>query len=111
MCTVKDGCKDTADLNTVTLDSNWRPVYVKGGNEKCYTDATGWDTTVCTNSTACAAGCALGGVGPNDWENTYGITASDDGKELKLKFITENSDTNDKNVGSRVFMLAPDDPS
>ena len=101
-CTVAGGCKATKTPTTIVLDSNWRQIFYKDGNEKCYSDGA-WDNMVCADPDSCAKSCTLGGVGEADWKGTYGISSGEEG--LKMQFVTENQDMNSKNVGSRVFML------
>ncbi|KAH9474880.1 putative 1,4-beta-D-glucan cellobiohydrolase B [Psilocybe cubensis] len=96
-CT-KSGCTNTA--GSVVLDANWRWVHTKSGYTNCYTGNT-WDSSLCSDNKSCAANCALDGA---DYFGTYGITTS--GNALTLKFITNNS--NGKNIGSRVYLMASD---
>ncbi|GLB38003.1 putative glycosyl hydrolase 7 (cellulase C) family protein [Lyophyllum shimeji] len=92
------GCVTQA--GRIVLDANWRWVHNVGGYTNCYTGNT-WDTTLCPDTKTCAANCALDGA---DYTGTYGITAS--GNALTLKFVTNNS--NGKNIGSRVYLMASD---
>ncbi|KAF8642468.1 hypothetical protein AX16_009469 [Volvariella volvacea WC 439] len=84
---------------SVVLDANWRWVHDKNGYTNCYT-GNAWNTTICPNGSTCASNCALDGA---DYQGTYGITTS--GNSLTLKFVTQSSQ---KNVGSRVYLLASD---
>lgn len=97
-CT-KSGCT-TQSQGKITLDSNWRWLHKVGDYTNCYT-GNAFNSTVCADGKACAANCALDGA---DYPGTYGITTS--GNALTLKFVTSN--TNGKNVGSRVYMMASD---
>ncbi|CAA7262333.1 unnamed protein product [Cyclocybe aegerita] len=99
-CTVSGGCT-TVSTGQVVLDSNWRWTHHKDGYTNCYT-GNAWNTTVCPDAQTCAANCAVDGA---DYANTYGITTS--GDALTLKFVTTNS--NGKNVGSRVYLMASED--
>ncbi|KAF8596977.1 glycoside hydrolase family 7 protein [Ceratobasidium sp. AG-I] len=98
-CTTAGGCT-TQSNGKIVLDSNWRWVHTTSGYTNCYT-GNAWNTTICSSPTTCAANCALDGA---DYPGTYGITAS--GNALKLKFVTTN--TNGKNVGTRVYLLKDD---
>ncbi|KAG9042246.1 hypothetical protein FS837_011104 [Tulasnella sp. UAMH 9824] len=73
----------TAQAGKITLDANWRWLHNT------------------SSTTTCAQQCALDGA---DYSGTYGITTS--GNALTLKFVTPNS--NGKNVGSRVYLMADD---
>ncbi|KIJ47804.1 glycoside hydrolase family 7 protein, partial [Sphaerobolus stellatus SS14] len=95
-CTAS-GCTDVQ--GTVVLDSNWRWLHTTSGYTNCYTGNT-WNATLCPDGTTCAQNCALDGA---DYEGTYGITTS--GNALTMKFVT---DSTQKNIGSRVYMLADD---
>ncbi|KAF8878799.1 cellobiohydrolase I-II [Gymnopilus junonius] len=96
-CTTAGGCV-AQPSGSVTLDANWRWVHSTTSSTNCYTGNT-WDATLCPDATTCAQNCALDGA---DYENTYGITASD--SSLTLKFVQPNA--NGKNVGSRVYLMA-----
>lgn len=95
-CTGTGSC--TSQASSVVLDSNWRWLHNVGGSTNCYTGNT-WDATLCPDGTTCAANCALDGA---DYSGTYGITSS--GNALTLKFVTTSAQ---KNVGSRVYLMAP----
>lgn len=97
-CTKSGGCSNVS--GSVVLDSNWRWVHSKSGYNNCYTGNT-WDTSLCPDNKSCASNCALEGA---DYSGTYGITTS--GNALTLKFIQPNS--NGKNIGSRVYLMASD---
>ncbi|KAG8917237.1 hypothetical protein FRC01_002590 [Tulasnella sp. 417] len=90
----------TAQAGKITLDANWRWLHSTSGYTNCYT-GNAWDSTLAPNGATCAANCALDGA---DYSGTYGITTS--GNALTLKFVTPNS--NGKNVGSRVYLMADD---
>ncbi|KAJ3501651.1 hypothetical protein NLJ89_g9241 [Agrocybe chaxingu] len=94
-CT-RSGCQNVS--GSIVLDSNWRWVHSNSGYTNCYTGNT-WDTSLCPNNRQCATNCALEGA---NYSNTYGISTS--GNALTLKFIQPNS--NGKNIGSRVYLLA-----
>ncbi|KAF8892799.1 Exocellobiohydrolase [Gymnopilus junonius] len=98
-CTKAGGCSAVSG-GAITLDANWRWVHSTSSTTNCYTGNT-WDATLCPDATTCAKNCALDGA---DYANTYGITTS--GNSLKLKFVQPNS--NGKNVGSRVYLMASD---
>jgi cellulose 1,4-beta-cellobiosidase len=93
------GSCQTQTEGAIVLDANWRWTHSTSGYTNCYTGNT-WDSTLCPNSAACATNCALEG---GDYPGTYGITAS--GSSLTLKFVTT---TQQKNVGSRVYLMAND---
>jgi len=97
-CT-KSGCT-TVSTGQVVLDSNWRWIHVKDGYTNCYT-GNAWNATVCPDGKTCASNCAVDGA---DYSATYGITTS--GNALTLKFVTSN--TNGKNIGSRVYLMSSD---
>ncbi|GJJ15277.1 Exoglucanase 1 [Clathrus columnatus] len=97
-CTTAGGC--TQQSSSVVLDANWRWVHVTTGYTNCYTGNT-WNATVCPDGTTCAQNCALDGA---DYEGTYGISTS--GNALTLNFVTNSAQ---KNVGSRVYLMATDD--
>ncbi|KAF9525304.1 family 7 glycoside hydrolase [Crepidotus variabilis] len=97
-CTKGGSCSTVS--GSIVLDSNWRWVHKTGDYTNCYTGNT-WNTTICKTNTDCAANCALEGA---DYPGTYGITTS--GNSLNLKFIQSNS--NGKNIGSRVYLMASD---
>ncbi|KAF4612635.1 hypothetical protein D9613_011799 [Agrocybe pediades] len=97
-CTKGGGCSNVS--GSVVLDGNWRWVHSKSGYNNCYTGNT-WDKTLCPDNKSCASNCALEGA---DYSGTYGITTS--GNALTLKFIQQNS--NGKNIGSRVYLMASD---
>ncbi|KAL0261876.1 hypothetical protein SLS55_003308 [Diplodia seriata] len=96
-CTTDGGCTDQS--TAIVLDANWRWLHTTEGYTNCYTGQE-WDTDICSSPEACATGCALDGA---DYEGTYGITT--DGNALSMKFVTQGSQ---KNVGGRVYLLAPD---
>ncbi|KAG9089413.1 hypothetical protein FRC06_001562, partial [Ceratobasidium sp. 370] len=98
-CTKSGGCV-TQSSGKIVLDANWRWVHTTSGYTNCYT-GNKWDSTLCPDPVTCATNCALDGA---DYSGTYGITTS--GNALTLKFITTNS--NGKNVGTRVYLLADD---
>ncbi|KAG9089414.1 hypothetical protein FRC06_001563 [Ceratobasidium sp. 370] len=98
-CTESGGCV-TQSSGKIVLDANWRWVHTTSGHTNCYT-GNAWDTTTCPDPVTCATNCALDGA---DYSGTYGITTS--GNALTLKFITTNS--NGKNVGTCVYLLADD---
>ncbi|KDR74830.1 hypothetical protein GALMADRAFT_70232 [Galerina marginata CBS 339.88] len=97
-CT-KSGCT-TVSSGQVVLDSNWRWVHSKNNYTNCYT-GNKWDNALCPDGKTCAQNCALEGA---DYPGTYGITVS--GNALTLKFVTSN--TNGKNIGSRVYLMSSD---
>ncbi|KAE8378883.1 glycoside hydrolase [Aspergillus bertholletiae] len=97
-CSAGGSC--SAEQGSVVLDANWRWVHQTGSSSNCYT-GNKWDTSYCSTNEDCAQKCALDGA---DYSNTYGITTS--GSEVRLNFVTNNS--NGKNVGSRVYMMADD---
>ncbi|KAG8720209.1 Exoglucanase 1 [Ceratobasidium sp. 395] len=99
-CTKSGGCV-TQSSGKVVLDANWRWVHTTSGYTNCYTGQK-WDSSICPDPVTCAKNCAVDGA---DYSGTYGITTS--GNALTLKFVTTN--TNGKNVGSRVYMMASDD--
>lgn len=99
-CTAAGGC--TEQTGSVVLDANWRWVHVTTGYTNCYT-GNEWNATVCPDGVTCAENCALDGA---DYEGTYGISTS--GNALTLNFVTDSSQ---KNVGSRVYLMASDDTS
>ncbi|EKG11699.1 Glycoside hydrolase family 7 [Macrophomina phaseolina MS6] len=96
-CTKAGGCTDQA--TSIVLDANWRWLHTTEGYTNCYTGQE-WDTSICSDPKTCATSCALDGA---DYEGTYGITTS--GNALTMKFVTQGSQ---KNVGGRVYLLAPD---
>ncbi|KAG9081835.1 hypothetical protein FRC06_005367 [Ceratobasidium sp. 370] len=99
-CTKSGGCV-TRSSGEIVLDANWRWVHTTSGYTNCYT-GNRWDSTLCPHGPVnCATNCALDGA---DYSGTYGITTS--GNALTLKFITTNS--NGKNVGTRVYLLQDD---
>ncbi|KAJ1708564.1 glycoside hydrolase [Aspergillus flavus] len=98
--TCGNGGSCSTNQGSVVLDANWRWVHQTGSSSNCYT-GNKWDTSYCSTNDACAQKCALDGA---DYSNTYGITTS--GSEVRLNFVTSNS--NGKNVGSRVYMMADD---
>ncbi|KAG8782980.1 Exoglucanase 1 [Ceratobasidium sp. 428] len=98
-CTKSGGCV-TQSSGKIVLDANWRWVHTTSGYTNCYT-GNSWDSTLCPDPTTCAANCAVDGA---DYGGTYGISTS--GDALTLKFITNNS--NGKNIGTRVYLLADD---
>ncbi|EHL02858.1 putative 1,4-beta-D-glucan cellobiohydrolase B [Glarea lozoyensis 74030] len=97
-CTAPGSC--TTVNGKIVLDSNWRWLHSSAGSTNCYTGNT-WDKTLCPNDATCAANCALEGA---DYAKTYGITTS--GNSLRLNFVTASAQ---KNVGSRVYLMADDD--
>lgn len=80
------------------LDANWRWAHNTGGYTNCYT-GNKWDATLCPDGKTCAQNCAIDGA---EYEATYGITTPESGA-LKLQFVKTN--TNGKNVGSRLYLL------
>ncbi|KAF4310015.1 putative glycoside hydrolase family 7 protein [Botryosphaeria dothidea] len=96
-CTTAGGCTDQS--TSIVLDANWRWLHTTEGYTNCYTGQE-WDTSICSDPATCATSCALDGA---DYEATYGITT--DGNALKMSFVTQGSQ---KNVGGRVYLLAPD---
>ncbi|QRV72290.1 beta-1,4-D-glucan cellobiohydrolase [Ceratobasidium sp. AG-Ba] len=98
-CTKSGGCT-TQSSGKIVLDANWRWVHTTSGYTNCYTGQK-WDSSLCPDPVTCAQGCAVDGA---DYQGTYGITTS--GNALTLKFVTSNS--NGKNIGSRVYLMADD---
>ncbi|KAN0116970.1 carbohydrate-binding module family 1 protein [Hyaloscypha variabilis] len=96
-CTTGGTC--TTNNGKIVLDANWRWLHSTTSSTNCYTGNT-WDATLCPDDVTCAANCALDGA---SYESTYGITTS--GDSLRLNFVTTASQ---KNVGSRVYLLADD---
>nr|BAH59085.1 cellulase [Coniophora puteana] len=92
------GCQ-AQDSGKIVLDANWRWLHTVSGYTNCYT-GNAWDTSICTDGKTCAQQCALDGA---DYEGTYGITTS--GDALTIKFVTQSAN---KNVGSRVYLMADD---
>ena len=60
-----------------------------------------WDPKVCPDGKTCAQNCAIEAGGVDEYENTYGVTASDDA--LTLGFVTKTQ--YGSNVGSRNYLL------
>ncbi|KAF9445683.1 carbohydrate-binding module family 1 protein [Macrolepiota fuliginosa MF-IS2] len=98
-CTASGGCSNVSS-GKITLDSNWRWLHTTSGYTNCYT-GNSFNTTLCPDGVTCASNCALDGA---DYSGTYGITTS--GNALTLKFATSSGEN--KNVGSRVYMMADD---
>lgn len=96
-CTSGGSCQSVS--GSVVLDANWRWLHTTEGYTNCYT-GNQWDATLCPDDATCAENCALDGA---DYGGTYGISTS--GNALTLKFITNGQQ---KNVGSRVYLLADD---
>ncbi|KAF5358659.1 hypothetical protein D9758_007721 [Tetrapyrgos nigripes] len=94
-CT-SSGCSSQA--SSIVLDANWRWTHTDGGFTNCYT-GNEWDSSLCPDGDTCAQNCVLDGA---DYSGTYGITSSSD--SLTLKFVTQGQQ---KNVGSRVYLMAP----
>ena len=75
-CTKSDGC--VAEKKAVVMDANWRWVHDIEGYTDCY-DNGEWDDTLCPDPVACAASCALEGIGRDEgYSETYGVSAVDD---------------------------------
>jgi cellulose 1,4-beta-cellobiosidase len=74
-----------------TLDANWRWVHFQDGYQNCF-DST-W---LCTDTVDCER-CVLEGVSTEQYKDTYGIQAIDNG--LQLQFVTRS------NVGSRLYLV------
>jgi cellulose 1,4-beta-cellobiosidase len=99
-CTGTGGTSCTNVNGKIVLDSNWRWVHNTAGYANCY-DGNEWVAEHCPDPETCTANCALEGA---NYSGTYGITTS--GNALTLKFVTTNS--NGKNIGSRVYLMADD---
>ncbi|KAL2290978.1 hypothetical protein FJTKL_14880 [Diaporthe vaccinii] len=95
----ESGC--TTESTKAVLDANWRWAHTTTGYTNCYT-GNKWDATLCPDGKTCATNCAIDGA---DYEATYGITTPESGA-LKLSFVKTN--TNGKNVGSRLYLLESD---
>ncbi|KAJ7728494.1 cellulase CEL7A [Mycena metata] len=96
-CTGTGGTSCTTQTASVVIDANWRWVH-NNASVNCYTGNT-WDATICPDAKTCATNCELDGA---DYSGTYGISTS--GNALTLKFVT---DSQQPNIGSRVYLLAP----
>lgn len=97
-CTTGGSCQTLG--TSVVLDANWRWTHQTSSTTNCYTGNT-WDATLCPDGATCAQNCAIDGA---DYAGTYGITTANNA--LTLKFVTFSQQ---KNVGSRVYLLANDD--
>ncbi|KAF8453203.1 glycosyl hydrolase family 7 protein [Kalaharituber pfeilii] len=100
-CSAGGSC--TTTQASIVLDSNWRWTHQTGNSNNCY-EGSAWLGPYCdgNDGARCAQNCAIEGA---DYSGTYGITTS--GSELTLKFVTTNQ--YGQNVGSRVYLMAPDD--
>jgi cellulose 1,4-beta-cellobiosidase len=94
-CTKGGSCQTQA--GSIVLDSNWRWLHQTTSTTNCYTGNT-WNAGLCPDGATCANNCALDGA---DYAGTYGITTA--GNALTIKFVTWSAQ---KNVGSRVYLLA-----
>ena len=86
------------------MDANWRWIHKVNDYSHCYS-GTSWDTSVCSDGLSCAQHCALDGVDQSSLKGTYGVEAT--GNDLKLGFVTYGP--YNKNVGSRMYMMADSD--
>jgi cellulose 1,4-beta-cellobiosidase len=86
----------------VALDSNWRWFHNVGGYENCFNEE-GWVPKFCPDDETCSKNCLIEGVDTDGWATDYGINVANG--ELTLKYVTNT------NVGSRVYLLAPDKKS
>merc|ERR1711902_356420 len=89
-----------------TLDSNWRWLHIKDDYVNCY-DGNLWDDEFCPDNPTCTENCELEGVDSADWTGTYGVTETNNGHGITLKFVTHGEYSS--NVGSRSYLLAPDE--
>jgi cellulose 1,4-beta-cellobiosidase len=99
VCSGPGSC--TSEQTTVTIDSNWRWTHKVNDFVNCYTGNT-WDATLCPDTATCTQNCALDGVDQATWTGTYGVTAQNNG--INIKFVTNGPFS--KNIGSRVYLLA-----
>merc|ERR1712107_440493 len=76
------------------------------GYVNCY-DGNLWDDEFCPDNPTCTENCELEGVGSADWTGTYGVTETNNGHGITLKFVTHGEYSS--NVGSRSYLLAPDE--
>merc|ERR1711970_1569562 len=103
-CSSGGSCKDVK--TKVTLDSNWRWLHIKDDYVNCY-DGNLWDEEFCPDNPTCTENCELEGVDSADWTGTYGVTETNNGHGITLKFVTHGEYSS--NVGSRSYLLAPDE--
>merc|ERR1712012_1520613 len=103
-CSAGGSCKDVQ--TKVTLDSNWRWLHIKDDYVNCY-DGNLWDDEFCPDNPTCTENCELEGVDSADWTGTYGVTETNNGHGITLKFVTHGEYSS--NVGSRSYLLAPDE--
>ncbi|KAI1259186.1 glycosyl hydrolase family 7 protein [Xylariaceae sp. FL1019] len=90
----------TSNAASVTIDANWRWVHDVEGSTNCYSGNV-WDESICSTDEECATACCVDGA---SYQSTYGVSTSTDA--LTLQFVTSNS--NGKNVGSRLYLMADD---
>jgi len=95
-CTKAGGCQD--EKAGLVLDSNWRWVHNVRGYQNCFSDK-GWNPTFCPDPESCKKNCSLEGVTAKGYKKTYGVREIDDGRGVKLDFMTQGG-----NVGSRLYV-------
>lgn len=89
------------DSGSIVMDSNWRWTHMKGDYQpNCFEGK--WNTKVCPDVETCTKNCAIDGISANQYTSTYGVHA--EGSGLTLDFVT-GAKKNDKNVGSRVYLM------
>jgi len=98
VCTKAGGC--VAHQKRLTMDAQWRWLHDARPNkyENCLSGTPPtWDTGICESNRACASGCAVEGMGDQDYMHTYGVKTVEGGVDLTFK--------SGESIGSRLYML------
>jgi len=98
-CTKNGGCQTQPGM--IVIDMQWRWLHDKDGYTNCL-GAQDWDPALCPDRKTCARNCAIEGLTPDDYSQTYGINQMDGG--VKLNYVAPKG-----NVASRLYLLQDDD--
>jgi cellulose 1,4-beta-cellobiosidase len=97
-CTAPGQC---TTLNTgIVIDAQWAWLHKKGDYHNCYTGDS-WNKAYCPDPKTCAQNCAIDAGGASDYKSTYGVTSA--AGTVTIDF--EESNSNGKNVGARLFLM------
>jgi len=102
-CSSPGSCKEKK--LKLTIDSNWRWTHGKDGYQNCY-DGNEWVDEFCPpdDGKTCAQNCVLEGNTAEKYEGTYGVTAMENG--VQMKFVNDHE--YGTSVGSRLYMYSED---
>lgn len=97
-CTAPGQC--TTQNTGIVIDAQWGWLHKKGDYHNCYTGDS-WNKADCPDPKTCAQNCAIDAGGASNYKSTYGVTSS--AGAVTIDF--EESNSNGKNVGARLFLM------